>query len=245
MSPAAAGSEPFGPGRRFDAVCAENPYHVDGVALGEIERLEPAAVLDVGCADGRFARELRAERVIGIELDADLARSAAAVCEHVITGDVQDPRVLAEAAKRGPYDLVLALDVVEHLAAPEDALRRLAATLSPGGRLLIGVPNLVYYRERVRLLRGRFETSSTGGLYDRTHLSFFSKRELTGLLDRAGLDVERLTGAGNVRPGRRIAGFGSPARALHLALSAGVHRAAQVRPELLARSLLAVARPRR
>lgn len=235
---------PYGTGRRFASVCTANRRHVDALVLGEIARLRPTRILDVGCANGRFARELDFATVIGIELDEELAALAAEVCDEVLVGDVEMATTLEAAEAFGPYEAVLALDVIEHLVAPETALRRLSTLLVAEGRLVLSVPNLLYYRERLRLLSGRFETSPTGGVYDATHLHYFSQRELEHTLERAGLVVERLVGAGNVRPGRRIASWPYPARLGHRLASALAHTSARVRPQLFARAFVVVARPR-
>lgn len=222
---------------------AATPYHVDALVLDAIRRLRPRRVLDVGCGPGRFAAALRGVDVVGIELDDRLAAVAEQHCSHVIRGSVEEAAVVEDARSTGAFDIVLTLDVLEHLVCPAVALERLKTLLDPSGRIVVSVPNLLYYRERFNLLRGKFVTSPVGGLYDHTHLHFYSKSEVLKLVHRSGLGVETFLGAGRIRPGRRIASLPAPVRRLYGIAPWTASRLARRRPELFARSFIVVARP--
>jgi len=222
---------------------ANTPYHVDALALDAVRSLRPRRVLDVGCASGRFAAKMPGVDVVGIELDDRLAALAEQHCSRVISGSVEEAAVVEEARSTGAFDVVLTLDVLEHLVNPVIALERLKTLLDPSGRIVISLPNLLYYRERLNLLRGRFVTSPIGGLYDETHLHFYSKSEVLKLLHRSGLVVETFLGAGRIRPERRIASLAAPARRIYGIAPWTVSRLARRRPELFARSFVVVARP--
>lgn len=228
--------------RTIQPICGANPVHVDALVLRQIQRLRPRVVLDVGCATGRFARLLRGCRVVGIELDPVLGAEAAQWCAEVIQGDIEERGTQQKASAEGPYDLVLLLDVLEHLVDPERALESLATLMHSNGRILVSVPNLLYYRHRIHLAAGKFETVTEGGLYDRTHRRFFSYRELRGVVQRAGLEIESLTGAPNVRRGGRITHWPAPLPWCYRTASKGIHAMARARPQLLAVSFIAVLR---
>ena len=122
-----------GVGRNVQPVCAANPVHVDALVLRQIQRLRPGVVLDVGCATGRFARLLDDCRVVGVELDPAYAAEAARWCVEVIQGDIEEGRTQQKASAEGPYDLILLLDVLEHLVHPEQCLDSLADADASGG----------------------------------------------------------------------------------------------------------------
>lgn len=151
---------------------------------------EPGSlVLDIGAADGSVARRLtdRGCRVTGIELDADAARAAERTCEQVIVADVE-ALDLAEALAGATFDVVLLLDVLEHLRDPVATLKAAAGRLKPDGRMIVSVPNVTHAAVRLELLSGRFQYTDAG-LLDRTHLRFFDREGLERMLAEAGLTV--------------------------------------------------------
>jgi SAM-dependent methyltransferase len=183
------------------------PYY-DILDLGDPNRpttklfhLVPAGsrVLDIGCATGYLAQALgerKGCRVTGIEVDAEAARRAAASCERIFVGDVEAPRVLAQAgglmaAACGGFGAIIMADVLEHLRRPDELLPRLRALLAPEGLLLLSVPNVAHFTVRKELLLGRFERTERG-ILDRSHRHFFTLASLRRLLDSSGYAVEHL-----------------------------------------------------
>jgi SAM-dependent methyltransferase len=94
-------------------------------------------------------------------------------------------------AVEGPFDLVFALELIEHLS-PGDALaflRRCREVLVPGGRLLLGTPDV--------FTPGRWHR-------DAGHLTPFSPWELGGFVEEAGFRVESLHRAWNAPLAERV-----------------------------------------
>lgn len=146
-------------------------------------------VLDVGCGDGTFARQLasRGCEVVGIEIDKEKADSAGEWCERVIVGDLEDLDFDLELGGIR-FSIVCCLDVLEHLKDPSAVLSRLVDALAPGGRIVLSIPNVTHSAVRLQLLRGEFKYT-TNGLLDRTHLRFFDRQELERLIADADLHV--------------------------------------------------------
>ena len=158
-------------------------------------------LLDVGCGAGGVGRVLR-ERVdflAGIELDAEAAATARSVYDEVVTGRAES--VVAELA--GPFDTILAYDLLEHLVEPADLLRRLRDVASDDALLHVSVPNARHWSlVRDLVVRGTFGYTEWGHR-DRTHLRWFTRADLVELLEAGGWRVERtqhapLTPAGRV-----------------------------------------------
>ncbi len=148
-----------------------------------------ASVLDVGCAEGYLARELKARgaaAVVGVEGDERAAQAARRWCDEVVAGDVEDPAVRAQVG--GPFDRVLFGDVLEHLRDPAAVLRWSATLLRPGGRAVVSLPNIAHWTARRQLVRGRFPRDDHG-LFDRTHLRFFTRATARVLVEDAGMAV--------------------------------------------------------
>lgn len=149
-------------------------------------------VLDVGCSTGYLAAVLAATgcRVVGIEQDEGAAVRARArdALVAVITGSVDDDDVRARAAEHGPYDAIVCGDVLEHLPDPEATLGALATQLAPGGRVVVSVPNIAHWTGRRALVRGHFPRAEHG-LFDATHLRWFTRASARDLVAAAGLRV--------------------------------------------------------
>jgi SAM-dependent methyltransferase len=94
------------------------------------------AILDVGCGDGLFFDRLKEfGEIDGVEPDAAIVSADNPHRRHIHIGPFD------ESFQPGrKYSLILMLDVLEHLDAPVEALRRGLSLLSPGGLLLITVP---------------------------------------------------------------------------------------------------------
>jgi SAM-dependent methyltransferase len=166
-----------------------------------------ARVLDVGCATGYLARELTARgcTVAGIEYDPVAAQQARAVCSEVVVGDLESAALQADAeravAAAGGIDTIICADVLEHLRDPWAALSWLR-TLLPAdgsGRAIVSVPNIAHWTARRALLRGRFDYTDFG-LFDRTHLRFFTRASTSELARRAGFAVQAEHPAGAPLP---------------------------------------------
>jgi methionine biosynthesis protein MetW len=149
-----------------------------------------ARVLDVGCATGYLAAALheRGCTVVGIEADPDAAAQARGHCDAVVVGDVEAPRTRAETAARGPFDVVMCADVLEHLRDPWEVLAWLRTLLRDGGRAVVSLPNIAHWTARRELLRGRFPQADYG-LFDRTHLRFFTRATARDLAAHAGFAI--------------------------------------------------------
>jgi methionine biosynthesis protein MetW len=163
-------------------------------ARPDVQALVPAGarrILDLGCAGGELGAALRARQcaeVVGIELDAGYAADARARLARVEQGDVA--AVLAQPPPDlGRFDCVIAADVLEHLVDPWAALRDAVRLLSPGGSVVVSLPNVQYLLVFWRLIRQGSWPREPAGLFDATHLRWFTLRDARALLEQAGLQV--------------------------------------------------------
>jgi SAM-dependent methyltransferase len=81
------------------------------------------------------------------------------------------------------YDVLLCLDILEHLTNPWQTLQTWSKHLIPGGKLLISLPNIREISVLWKIaIRGDFAYSADG-ILDRTHLRFFARRNAAALPD--------------------------------------------------------------
>jgi len=135
----------------------------------------PGELLDIGTAGGDFLALMRERgwHVTGIEF-AD-AGNAYGLDIHRTAFPESAPLPI------GPFDVVTAWAVFEHLHDPMAAFRRVAELLRPGGRFIVQVPNLRSINARL----ARLEDVPR-------HLYFFSPRTLDTYARHVGLRLRRV-----------------------------------------------------
>jgi glycosyltransferase involved in cell wall biosynthesis len=92
-----------------------------------------------------------------------------------------------------PYDVGVALDVIEHLNSPERFLEEVFAVLKPGARFYASTANIAYLPMRLSLLAGKFNYGKRG-ILDRTHKRLFSVRSFRKLVAQYGFRVDDVRG---------------------------------------------------
>ena len=131
-------------------------------------------VLELGCSEGLGTRvmQARGQRVVGVEIDPTAAELARPFAESIIVADLDQADALEPVADQR-FDTVIAADVLEHLRAPADALRRALTLLKPHGDVVLSIPNLAHADVRMALLDGTVPYAELG-LLDRTHIHWFT-----------------------------------------------------------------------
>jgi 2-polyprenyl-3-methyl-5-hydroxy-6-metoxy-1,4-benzoquinol methylase len=150
------------------------------------------AVLDVGCGSGGVGPGLRragASGLTGIEVVSEQAELARAEYDDVIAAPVEEALEQVD----GPFDTILCLDVLEHLVDPEQVMRALHRVAAPGARLQVSLPNARHVSLMKDLvLKGTFGYTEWGHR-DKTHLRWFTRRDIVEAMERCGWTVERVS----------------------------------------------------
>lgn len=151
-------------------------------------------VLELGCADGYFGQALnmRGAKVTGIEGNEIFAQCARERGVNVISCDLDDVSAIKEI--EGKFEVILAMDLLEHLKNPKECLIALRVKLKPKGKLLVTGPNVAYWWVRLALLRGNWKYEKAG-IMDETHLRFFTMETWGKLLQESGFDVSQMGAA--------------------------------------------------
>ncbi len=133
-------------------------------------------VLDVGSGSGAIGQALKEQglsELYAVEIDAE-AR------EHVKNIYKKTATDTSEFSGR-KFDLILLLDVLEHMTNPFEYLGTMVSMLSPGGKILISLPNVAHWSVRLLLLFGIFDYHDRG-IMDRTHYQFFTRKRVRQML---------------------------------------------------------------
>ena len=149
-------------------------------------------VLDVGCASGYIAYLLKNKncQVTGIDIDEKYLEEAKNHCESVHLLDIS--KMSKEGKKiKGIFDVIILGDILEHTSHPHEILINLKENLKDEGIMIISVPNIVNLYARIKIISGNFDYEDKG-IFDRTHLRFFTIKSLKKLVNKCGFEIKRI-----------------------------------------------------
>jgi SAM-dependent methyltransferase len=186
--------------QHFEAAYKDREYfdigraRIFGHLAAEIDRVTPPSgtVLDIGGAQGDLMHRLRERRPDVAAVVNDLSEGATRyAAEHygleTVTGDFR-----AVHARGARYDVVVLSDVLYYEPRLAEFWGVLADLLSPGGAVVIRVPNklaLIRAHQALGRLRGaRPEVQDKLTFFNPEHLYILDRRYLTSRLRRLGFD---------------------------------------------------------
>lgn len=150
------------------------------------------SALDVGCGAGLLAEPLArmGATVTGLDAAPELIAAARAHAEG--QGLAIDYRAMGVEDLTGQFDLVTAMEVVEHVADPRAFLATLADRLAPGGLLIVSTPNRTAWSRllTITLAEGFGRIPRGTHHYD----DFITPDEMRAMLEALGLVVEDVEG---------------------------------------------------
>jgi O-antigen biosynthesis protein len=158
--------------------------------------LSTAKVLEIGCAGGATGKSLKesfpVQYYVGIEVSQEAANTAKKHLDRVIIADVEKTDLASEhGLMPGEFDLLLALDVLEHLYNPWDVLAELSRYLKPGGYVVASIPNIQNITIVEDLIKGNWQYQDAG-ILDATHMRFFTLEASKQMFNGAGLTIKNL-----------------------------------------------------
>ncbi|MCX5809877.1 MAG: glycosyltransferase [Proteobacteria bacterium] len=178
----------------------QNSYY--GFARPEVveaiikNNLPTGKVLEIGCAGGATGKNLK-ERLpvqfyVGIDISPEAADIAKGYLDRVIVADIEKTDLASEhGLQPGEFDLLLALDVIEHLYNPWDILAEMTQYVKPGGYVVASIPNIQNITVLQDLVQGNWRYQDAG-ILDATHLRFFTLEETKKMFSGAGLTIRNV-----------------------------------------------------
>ncbi len=160
--------------------------------IARLPRDPGASILEVGCGTGSTGalafKHQRAGRYVGIELMEEAGKKARDVLTDVIVGDVESMEFDWRPAQ---FDAFIMSEVLEHLVDPEGLLNKLSRFIRPGGIVLASSPNISHWRALRELALGHFPATEKG-VFDRTHLRWFTPETFAAMFERTGYKVHEV-----------------------------------------------------
>jgi 2-polyprenyl-3-methyl-5-hydroxy-6-metoxy-1,4-benzoquinol methylase len=145
-------------------------------------------VLDIGCRDGALtAYYAKDNMVTGIDIDSvALEKAGRDLGIETVHADLNGDWPI-----EGPFDAIVACEILEHLYYPDQVLRKIYDRLKPGGLLVGSIPHAFSLQGRARLM---FANKKGTALQDPTHINHFWGGEFEKLVKDAGFEDVALTG---------------------------------------------------
>ncbi len=161
--------------------------------LALLPQEKPLRVFDAGCGDGRLAADCKGRgwSVSGMDAHAEGVAVARTNGVDALVGDIEAVWPVADDTQ----DVVLLLDVLEHLVDPTHALHEAHRILSPDGHCIVAFPNHFDVRQRLHMLFGggivhwshqkyKDAEAATYG-----HVRFLQREELEQLFHETGFSI--------------------------------------------------------
>ncbi len=153
-------------------------------------------ILDLGCSDGSLGESLKYQkpgrRVCGIECSASLANTATKRLDQIIVSDLNHLDCFAQI-RNEKFDCIIAADILEHLVSPDKLLMVLPALLTENGTLVVSIPNIRHHSAFYSIyVCGSFPRRDRG-IFDSTHLHWFTLNDIRQLLRSVGFLIEAET----------------------------------------------------
>ncbi len=151
---------------------------------------EGKRLLDVGCGSGKWVRFLRKQ---GIE--AFGTEPSRALYEHYLQDEPYFYSLTVDQLLADPegnrFNIITALDVLEHVEQPVGFLEDMAQLLNVGGTLFVSTPDLGSLSAKILGRHWHF--------FNRYHLSYFTKETLARTATRSGLELKTFSRRGRIR----------------------------------------------
>ena len=170
------------------------------IALSDALELKPNSVLEIAAGDAALCASLafRGCKVTANDLRKEHLENAILEFRNADSIQVSPGNLFdLDPEATGLSDLVIACEIVEHVAHTVEFLKQLKRFVAPGGRILLTTPNGSYFRNKLpthsmiqdftALEKDEFKPDADG------HLFLITPEEMVDLASQAGLKVERLS----------------------------------------------------
>lgn len=163
----------------------------------DIVKLIPTGVkkvLDIGCSIGALGESIKRKNgaeVTGIEVDEEMANIAKEKLDRVVVGDIESIN-LEDHLAPNYFDCIMFADVLEHLKDGWKILGRTVNLLEENGVVIASIPNIRHYSTIFSLVFRGIWPYRERGIHDRSHLRFFTLKNIKEMFRDAALEITRI-----------------------------------------------------
>ena len=173
------------------------------MAYQEIDRVEmlefiPDTVkrtIEFGCNTGSFSNLVKQKydtEAWGVDMNSDYISKAETLLDKAILKDAFAS--LADLPK-GYFDCIICNDFLEHLYEPDEFINSVKPYLSENATLVCSLPNVRYWKNLKEVIFEKdWRYRDGGGILDKTHYRFFTKKSMIRMLESCDLSIEKVKG---------------------------------------------------
>ena len=162
---------------------------------------EANRILDIGCAHGIFSESIRNRQPAetwGIEIDREASEEASKRLNFVINKNVESA---LDELPDNYFDCIVFNDVLEHMVDPYSLVNTIKSKLAPEGVVVASLPNIRFFEVLFFLLFSKRWDYQKCGVLDKTHLRFFTFKNIKELFTSNGYEIREFKG---INPTRSI-----------------------------------------
>lgn len=141
--------------------------------LAKASGLSGRRILDLGCASGYLAKELKQADnfVAGLDISEKSIRGLKDILDKSQVFDIERDDWSPEFIDN-KFDLIICAELLEHLFGIDGSLQRLKEVLKADGKIIISTPNFLLWNNRARMLLGHYGEKEI--FYDWGHIHLMS-----------------------------------------------------------------------
>lgn len=155
---------------------------------------QPKSVIEIGCMRGTLAKEylnnFKECQWTGIDIDSDNIVEAKKYCNYTILGNIEELN-LTSIPNISNAECWIFGDVLEHLRDPWRLLEKIREVSPSQTKIIACIPNSQHWSFQVRINAGMLDYQDDG-LFDRTHLRFFSRETIIKMFVNAGYSIQTM-----------------------------------------------------
>ncbi len=160
----------------------------DVINFIEENKINPTNILEIGGGGGFTAGELcKKFHCNGTNIDINIPKENASNIDHIKLDMSKDK--LNNVLESENFDLILALDVLEHIESTQDFMESILEIIKKETYIIFSLPNIKNIRVPYQIYIKNTFPRNEQGIFDKTHLRWFTKKDIKFLLRKYNFNV--------------------------------------------------------